>query len=178
MKALQNRTRQTLFGFCASHIVFTTLLDGQSIARHWYPPILQDASTWYVTTFHDPLMSAAPGELLWFQSLICCELLLQLPFFVCGCYFFGSGCWCWCDRTTTNHYPDWFRSYCIAYGAHTATTMVPILTTLVTTPDLMTTMQRSILLAFYLPYLFVPLWILYLAVTSDPGTDSNEKKKQ
>lgn len=172
MKALEGTTRRSIFFFCASHIIFTTMLDGQSIAQPLYPQPLQDLSNWYVQNFQDPLMSAAPGELLWFQSLICCELLVQLPFFVCGCYYFGNG------SRANYYYPSWFRSYCIAYGAHTATTMVPILTTLVTTPSL-TSQQMYILLGFYLPYLFFPLWILQLAATSDmTGPDQIHKKNE
>jgi len=161
MKAITGVTRSALLGFCASHIVFTVVLDGQSIARALYPQPLQDFSAWYVATFNDPLMAAAPGELLWFQSLICCEIVVQLPFFFSACYYFGNH-----DATS---YPDWFRSYCLIYGAHTATTMVPILTTLATT-EKVTANERYVLLSFYLPYLFFPLWILYIAATS--STDS------
>ena len=177
MKALEGNTRRAMFYFCASHIIFTTMLDGQSIAQPLYPQPLQDLSHWYVATFQDPLMSAAPGELVWFQSLICCELLVQLPFFCCGCYYFGNhGS---SQAYNDYYYPGWFRSYCIAYGAHTATTMVPILTTLVTTPSL-SSQQMYILLGFYLPYLFFPLWILQLAVSTSEasGPDRINKKNE
>jgi len=157
MKALEGLTRTAIFGFCASHIIFTLILDGQSIGKSYYPRFLQDLSTWYGETFNDPLMSAAPGELLWFQSFICCEMVVQLPFFLIACHYFGNA--------TLTAYPDWFRSYCIVYGAHTATTLIPILTTLATAEQL-SQHQMLILLGFYLPYLFFPLWILYLAVTS------------
>jgi hypothetical protein len=158
MKPLQGSIRTAFLGFFASHIIFTALVDGQALFGRWYPQSLQDLNAWYSTTFKDPLMGAAPGELLWFQSLVTCEILFQLPFFFAACYYLAA--------KDSPSYPDSFRCACIAYGAHTATTMAPILTTLVTN-SAATVSERMMILGFYLPYLIFPVWILAIAVTDN-----------
>ena len=65
----------------------------------------------HVDTNHDPLMAAQP---VWFKSMILFELLFQLPFFFVGFYAFYKQC-------------NWIRIPGIAYGVHTATTLIPIL---------------------------------------------------
>lgn len=155
MRVLHGATKKAFLCFFASHIVFTVLMDGQALAGSIYPVMLQDFQAWFVAVFNDPLMGTTP---LWFQSLVAAELCLQLPFFFVACNFLSN--------TSLSQYPGWFRSACIAYGAHTATTMVPILSTLFTNKSA-TSMERYILLAVYLPYLIFPLWILYIAVKDE-----------
>lgn len=156
MQALKGATRIAFIGFFVSHIVFTVIVDSQAIfPSSFVPQILQDLLTWYVTALNDPLM-ATPRKLLWFQSLICCEMLFQLPFFFVAVNMLSSS-----DRT---EYPDWFRIQCVAYGSHTATTMVPILAALSTNTNA-TLFGRLLILLVYFPYLIFPLWILFLAAT-------------
>lgn len=169
MKVLTGGTRAAFAGFFSSHIVFTLALDGQALAGQVYPQILQDFNYWYVTTFKDPLMS--PPSPLWIQSLIVTELVFQLPFFFVACYFL-----CYFVPVAGSGYPDWFRSACIAYGAHTSTTLVPILATLATN-TLATPAERCMLTAVYLPYLIFPFWFMCIAIFSGSSDKTSESKK-
>jgi hypothetical protein len=167
MKPLQGSTRLSFLGFFASHIIITLIIDSQAILPlEWIPGVLQDLLAFEVATFNDPLMGNA-RELLWFQSLVTCELLFQVPYFVAAVYFFRG--------ETASVYPDWFRSASIAYGAHTATTMAPILTTLATN-EAASLQERVLVTSMYLPYLIFPLWILWIAATdnSTPPTLKNK----
>ena len=81
MKALEGITRTIFLGFFGSHILATLCVDVQAIApAAWVPQPLTDLLVWYASSLKDPLMSK-PAELPWFQSLICLELIFQLPFF-------------------------------------------------------------------------------------------------
>ena len=81
MKAIEGIPRIAFLGFFSSHIVATLIIDVQAIAPSaWIPKPLADLLTWYASTLNDPLMSR-PKELPWFQSLICLEMMFQLPFF-------------------------------------------------------------------------------------------------
>jgi hypothetical protein len=171
MKALTGKTRKTLLLFFASHIPITLCMDIQAVFGAYYPMLLRNVSAWYVDTFQDPLMRDAP---IWFQSLLVCELLLQVPFFVTACYFLGQAPAQPKNPSNNNknndneyHYPSWFRDACIVYGSHTATTLVPILCVILTDPGTIMT-QKMVLCGFYVPYLVFPLWILYLAIISKP----------
>ncbi|KAJ3363449.1 hypothetical protein GGF32_004149 [Allomyces javanicus] len=146
------------FGFCASHIFPTVLLDAQIVLPAipaWIPgaAVLDRARTWalrqYLTgPIVDPLVrAAARGELPWFRTFLWAELVFQLPVFVVACYHL------WHDRVHS------IRDLLVVYGAHTATTMVPVLTYLATVAGI-TTAQRGALLAMYAPYLAVPVQIV------------------
>lgn len=168
MKALEEAQAMAFYGFFASHIVFTLLIDSQAILPSSMIPLpLQQLLAWYADLVRDPLMSN-PHQYLWFQSLVVCEMIFQLPFFVVACHFIGS--------THLTAYPDWFRSACIAYGAHTATTMVPIFATLLTNPHA-TGLERFLISLVYFPYLLFPVWILMIAITEQQPTSSREKQK-
>lgn len=170
MKALQGSTRTAFLGFFLSHIVFTLIVDGQALAGSRYPEVLQAFLAWYVAVFNDPLMGHPPQ---WFRSLVAAEYCLQLPFYFVACYYLSSSS----NSHNGNCYPDAFRSACIVYGAHTATTMVPILTALATNADA-SDLERFIVLAVYLPYLLFPLWILYIAVMDDDTIAVPKKKSK
>lgn len=155
MKAIQGVSRLAFLGFFSSHIVFTLIVDGQVIfPKHWYPKILQDLLAFHISYFNDPLMNDPP---LWFQSFVVMEYFIQFPFFFLACYFLRS------DHRT---YPSWFQFACITYGAHTATTLIPILVALANNDDASPTERISVILV-YLPYLIFPLWIWYSAFSSD-----------
>lgn len=157
MEALKGTTRSAFIGFFASHIVFTIIIDAQALLPpSIYPQALKDLLSWYSSTLNDPLMSN-PRNILWFQSLICCECIFQVPYFFAALKMLLSN--------QTSGYPDWFRSASIAYGAHTATTMAPILATLATN-EKATWVERSVIVSVYLPYLVFPVWIMLLAAFS------------
>eukprot|EP01135_Chromosphaera_perkinsii_P003548 Nk52_evm6s248 gene=Nk52_evmTU6s248 len=115
-----------------SHIPITICIDGQGfLPEEYYPKVLRDTLDWYVSEFGDPLMKAP--QALWFKSIVGCELFLQLPFFFVAVYAFMFKC-------------NWIRIPGIVYGAHVATTMAPILVTIVDKGE-----KVAMLLGFYLP---------------------------
>jgi hypothetical protein len=167
MKAIQGFLRTVFLGFFASHIFASVLIDSQAILPPAFvPSALRRLLSWYAQILNDPLMTK-PQEILWFRSLICCELLFQVPFFFVACYFLKN--------SSLTSYPETFRYACIAYGAHTATTMVPILATVATNQEA-SQLEKAVCLAVYLPYLIFPVWILLLASRSSP-IDSKRCKK-
>jgi EXPERA (EXPanded EBP superfamily) len=174
MRALTGATRVVFLSFFASHIFATVIIDGQAVLpSSIFPLALQDLLTWYARTMKDPLMSNSQ-EILWFQSLVCCELLFQLPFFFWACYMLSSSS---SSTAKLKYYPESFKSACIAYGAHTATTMVPILATIVANEEA-SAAERAMLSSVYLPYLIFPLALLGMAVQSPSETDSAAATKK
>lgn len=131
--------------FLASHVPVTLFFDAQIVLpRSWFPPMLQDLVVHYLSWFNDPLVGAPA---VWFRSLVWCELLFQLPFFIWGTYamlFRRVG----------------FRLPALAYAVHVLTTMVPILVALITVQDgpwgPITPGQRLFLVLLYLPYALLP----------------------
>jgi|UniRef100_A0A8J9X1C5 hypothetical protein len=159
MKAFQGVTRTAFLGFFSSHIVFTVIVDLQALLPATLVPTpLRNLLAWYTATLKDPLMSDPP---LWFQSLICFELVIQLPFFCTACYYLTK------YRVL---YPDKFRIACIAYSAHACTSMGPILASLATATAL-STVERAVLVNLYLPYLIFPAWLLLASVFSSVPTE-------
>lgn len=165
MKALQGITRLVFLIFFASHILATLLIDVQAIVpQAWVPTSLRDLLLWYASSLGDPLMSA-PEKLPWFQSLVCLELMFQLPFFVWAVFELSS------DKRQV--YSDAFRCSCIAYGAHTSTTMAPILTTIITSST-NTFSEKLVLLGVYGPYLIVPFTIMCIAAFDESAVFKNK----
>ena len=98
---------------------------------------------------------------IWFQSVILAEVFLQLPFFLISL----TVLWPEAEKHDS-HYPRWFQSLCLVYGAHVPTTLIPILGTFWTSSE-MTNIQVAMTTAVYLPYLLFPLHLLYLALVDD-----------
>lgn len=185
MQPFEGISRLLLLGFFSSHIVFSLTVDAQAVLpTSLVPDMLQQVVAWYVVVMQDPLMAIATTRarahnLHWFQSFVACELIFQVPFFFVACYMIAT-------KASNNPaskkistaqstaYPTWFRYACIVYGAHTVTTMIPILTTLFLTQTIDTT-SRALLLSLYIPYLIFPLWILVAAVTSPPSSSYKAK---
>ena len=187
MKTLTGATRLAFLGFFSSHIVFTILVDSQVVLPpSLVPQVLRDLLAFEVETFNDPIMRNARDKdtMLWFQSMVWLELLCQLPFFCWAVYnllLFNDKHNNASSSTSSNnnnqiiayYYPDSFRTACIAYGAHTATTMIPILATLLLGDNNNATItigERIMVTGLYLPYLLFPLWILGIAATSTTST--------
>ncbi|CAB9496628.1 Sigma intracellular receptor 2 [Seminavis robusta] len=167
MKAFTGVSRLVLLGFFGSHIIFTLCLDCQAVLpESLFPQALIDLGKYEVETFNDPLMGNA-RNLLWFQSMVCLELLFQLPYFFAALYYIG-------DASATS-YPDGFRAACIAYGAHTSTTLIPILSTFWAADYNGTTQERVSLTAMYFPYLAIPAWLLWTAATDSSGAKTGQK---
>jgi len=132
-----------------------------------FPQIFLDIGEFEVKTFNDPLMGNA-RNLLWFQCFVALELLFQVPFFFAALYYLTS------DRT---HYPDGFRAACIAYGAHTSTTLIPILASFWSPDHQASLAERATLTSIYFPYLLVPAWLLWTSAMSSSGAEPSGKKK-
>ena len=94
--------------------------------------------------------------------MIWCEALLQLPFF----FYAVDG---------FMHRRDSIRIPCIIYGAHVATTLVPILAETFDSKEIQNS-ERNILLSFYTPYLVVPLsLIVYMTAYPLPFSQSMKR---
>ena len=156
MKPLTGRTRIAFTLFFATHIPITLVIDGQVIfPKALVPKLCQKSLTYYYETFNDNLMRP-PYNNIFFSSFVMCELLFQLPFFFVATYAL---------LTRKISGDGWFRSACMIYGAHTTTTLVPILARIVT--DAATTGNQKIVLCFfYFPYFIFPLWLTLIAATS------------
>lgn len=158
----------SFLGFFISHIPVTLLLDSQMIFPGAHPQPLIDLLDWYAVTFDDKLMQR-PGE-TWLNSMLWIEFVFQLPFFFVAVYAI-----CTKGKGMVNG-KGWFRSYCMLYGASTATTVVPILTLVTLDPD-KTLEQKLILYGFYGPYFIFPVWIALLAASTDDLFAASTKKQ-
>ncbi|XP_051254786.1 sigma intracellular receptor 2 isoform X1 [Dicentrarchus labrax] len=138
-------------------------------------PQMRDFVKWYAEEFKDPLMMDPPD---WFRSFIFCEALFQLPFFPVAAYaFLKGGC-------------KWIRTPAIVYSAHVATTLVPILSRILfyqfpmePHPGPQTPQERWLLVSIYVPYLLVPLLLLFTMLlsptyNSTSNTSAKAKKKK
>ena len=115
---------------------------------------------WHVANTGDPLMNhVAPGRppfAPWFKALIYAELALQLPFFFVASYALAAR-------------RNWIRIPALAYGVHTATTLLPILAELADSPEVPSPAARAQLLALYAPYLLLPLaCAVWMAASPQP----------
>lgn len=90
---------------------------------------------------------------IWFKSFVFAEVLFQFPFF-----FFATYC--------LMYKKNIIRIPGIIYGVHVATTLLPILSEFYTNKRLLPS-ERNQLLAFYLPYFFIPL-IFSIVLSVDP----------
>jgi EXPERA (EXPanded EBP superfamily) len=158
MKVLLGGQKKAFLIFFASHIPFTMFMDSQALLSAYFPQFFRDFTAWYCDLFGDVLMRFPSPP--WFQALVMCEILVQLPFFFVACHMLTQ------DSQHADRYPRWFQTYCIIYGSHVSTTLIPILPTFWTSTS-MTTAQIAMTTAVYLPYLLFPLALLYLAAVDD-----------
>lgn len=151
MKAVEGIARYVFLGFFLSHIPFTILVDGQASPFSIpYPSFLTDFLAWYASTFNDPNF-LGKSYALWFRCFITAEFLIQLPYF-----FVASNMLLYHHRAL----PEWFRLSSLIYGAQAMTAIIPILAVVMFNPDA-TSSQRAILSSVYMPYLLVPLALVY-----------------
>ncbi|CAH1232884.1 TMEM97 [Branchiostoma lanceolatum] len=148
------------FLYFASHIPITILFDSQALLpKELYPQALKDVMANYAHGAKDALMADPP---MWFKSFCWCEMTLQLPFFFVAAYaFFQGKC-------------RWIRLPVIIYSTHTATTLIPILAQVFfndfsdsPVPGPTTFEERMTLATIYMPYLVIPLLMLFVMVFSD-----------
>ncbi|NXT21676.1 SGMR2 protein, partial [Syrrhaptes paradoxus] len=166
------RWRERLFAlYFLSHVPITLLIDLQALLpAGLYPQSLTDLLQWYVATFRDPVMLQPPE---WFKAFVWCEAVLQLPFFPIASYaFLKGGC-------------KWIRTPAIIYSTHVATTLLPILAHILfhdfsTSERLGPRSQRERLALFsvYVPYLLIPLLILYTMLRNPHYTQAEKRKRK
>eukprot|EP00124_Ichthyophonus_hoferi_P000303 Ihof_evm29s10 gene=Ihof_evmTU29s10 len=98
--------------FMLTHIPISLLIDGQAIApATWHPAWARNVVDLYVQEFQDPYLRNPP---VWFKSFVWCELTVQLLLLIPGVIGLIKR-------------KNWARDICIIYGAHVATTVVPII---------------------------------------------------
>lgn len=128
------------FSFMA---IVGALIDSQAwLPAGWFPGWARRALAWHVRTMNDVLFQ--PPE-PWFKALTAVETLVQVP-------FCAVAPWALVRRER------WMRPLLVAYGAHTATTAVPILGQLAMDGRLAPAERRR-LLACYSPFLAIPAWL-------------------
>lgn len=166
MMSLTGKTRYAFIAFFASHIPATLIIDSQAAFPGLHPQIFKDLLSWYTELFNDGLMKS-PYE-TWFRSIVFGELIFQLPFFFYALYgmFYPSKV----DGKGL------YRSLCMIYGAHTSTTLIPILACHAFNPDA-TLMQKAAVISIYLPYLVFPLWLTIICIFSNDILLSSKSKK-
>ncbi|KAI6074465.1 Transmembrane protein 97 [Aix galericulata] len=166
------RCAERLFAlYFVSHVPISLLIDLQPLlpAAHLYPRSLTELLEWYAVTFRDPMMMQPPE---WFKAFMYCEAFLQMPFFPIAAYaFIKGGC-------------KWIRTPAIIYSTHVATSLVAILAHILfhdfsKSEHLgpRTQQERLILLSIYIPYLLIPLLILFTMLYS-PQYNQVEKRKR
>jgi len=149
-KPLLSRPLDAIFFlYFVSHTVITIVLDVQGVVpAHVVPSSFIALKAWYVDQYKDPFV-AAPNA-WWFKSFMVSEAFLQLPFFV------------YAARGLLNDSPK-VRLPMIVYGAHVATTTAPLFVELWLNNHThgLNFEQQVTLTSFYLPYLLIPLVVLW-----------------
>ena len=156
-------------------VITTTLvslqifMDGQSLllshpeGHKLLPTAVVDMGAWYANEFKDHLANPALAP-VWFKSVLAAEVVLQLPFFFVALY-------AWLTKAT------WIRIPTIAYGAHVATTLVPIIGDFLFAQGgpvlFQNTQQRLTLVALYSPYFVIPLLLMWRAMARAHMFDPN-----
>ncbi|QDZ26098.1 DUF2781 domain-containing protein [Chloropicon primus] len=152
--------------FFVTHVPTTLFVDCQCILpAEYFPKACHDLLQFHLDNFKDPLMGTCPA---WLRSIIWCELLLQVPFFLAATYAFV------CSK-------NWIRLPALMYGIHTATTLVPILGSLWLNSDAkLSDVERLTLTGIYLPYLVMPLLLALkmLASKAPFGEDKSQNKNE
>ncbi|KAJ3799849.1 transmembrane protein 6/97 [Lentinula aff. detonsa] len=140
------------FCFFLNHIPASILLDFQKFYPAAYvPSSIVGIRQWWIDISADPLVAAAArgdnllhGELVWFGCFAWLELLFQFPVFILGMRGLWNG-----SRS--------IYVLMLAYGASTATTVLPCIVYFLQEHPNMTPAHRLMLLSSYVPFLLVPL---------------------
>lgn len=155
---MNNLLRWVFLIYFITHIPITLCVDLQVLFGQYYPSSLVQLNDWYIATYNDVIIRDKP---MWLQSFIWCELLFQMPFFFVATYGLLMQ-------------KNWIRIPSILYGAHVATTVIPILAETLTSAQ-NTIEQKVMLTSFYAPYLLVPLLLaLYMSFNPKPFGDKRK----
>ncbi|OAQ30585.1 hypothetical protein K457DRAFT_154858 [Linnemannia elongata AG-77] len=142
-----------MFIYFISHTPATMFMDLVPIYPTFLAPIIEPLlkfQDFYVETFRDPFMG--DRSLIWFNTFLHCEALLQLPFFFFAAY-------------SLYHNKRSIALWLCVYSAHVITTVLPILSTLNLTKDenfpfAISESQKLFLNCLYTPWVLFPLWML------------------
>jgi hypothetical protein len=153
--------RWVLIVYFATHVPITLCVDLQGLIPKIYPDNLTNLLEWYTTAFEDQLM-AHPQP--WFKSFLFAEGVFQLPFFFVALYGLLKK-------------RNWLRIPSIIYGAHTSTTVWPIMAETIAFKH--SSYQKTILLVLiYSPYFCMPLALaIYMAFVPTPFPHSPRRAK-
>ncbi|KAJ3720603.1 transmembrane protein 6/97 [Lentinula raphanica] len=140
------------FCFFLNHIPASILLDFQKFyPKAYVPSVILGFRQWWIDVSADPLVAAAArgdnllnGELVWFGCFAWLELLFQFPVFFLGMKGLWNG-----SRS--------IYVLMLAYGASTATTVLPCIVYFFQEHPNMTSAHRLMLLSSYVPFFVVPL---------------------
>ncbi|KAI0083842.1 transmembrane protein 6/97 [Irpex rosettiformis] len=149
------------FLFFALHIPATLLIDLQALyPQSLVPGIIAQLPKFYISMSKDPLISGAfsgSDAFIWFRTFLTLEAIFQLPVFVLGMRGLLRG-----SRA--------IYVLLLIYGASTATTTLPCIAVVFTTPITsaetvaaniasISAEQRLLLLTSYIPFFLMPLLI-------------------
>jgi hypothetical protein len=148
--------RWIILFYFVTHIPITLFIDLQGLLpkQIYEPSGLANFNDWYVNSFDDHLMKDTP---LWLQSFLCAEMLLQFPFFFVAVY----SLW---------YKINYARIGFVIYGAHTSTTLLPILSEFIIT-------KKYTLFCIYLPYLIIPLSLMIYFALYEEAFESKRKAR-
>ncbi|KAN0101022.1 Transmembrane protein 6/97 [Tylopilus felleus] len=153
------------FVFFLIHLPASLLLDCQSLyPPSFVPSLISRLPKMYTQLSADPLISGAMGytgestSFIWFKTFLFVEAFFQVPVFVIG--MIGL----WKDSHST-------YLLLLIYGASTATTTLPCLAVLLSTPitsahtiasgaQSITVSQYYLLLSSYLPFFLLPVFMV------------------
>ena len=156
--------RILLLSYFITHIPITLLVDAQIVFGELYPVPLQALFAWYVTSFGDIVLRES---CLWLKSFIYSEVALQLPFF----FYAVDALWNHTEQDKT------FSVCALAYGVHVATTVLPIISTILFSDEIQGEGERWTLVAIYLPYFGIPLFLALEAAGNLVEKRSNAAKQ-
>ena len=143
--AISELARGVFLTYFVTHIPATMLIDAQVVLPpRVVPKFARNALRWHISTNNDVLMAHQPA---WLRSLVMCELVFQLPFFFVAI-------------SALRRRDEGAKGWLLAYGAHTATTLAPILQYIWESDAIASELERWKLIGVYSPYLVVPLWIV------------------
>eukprot|EP00117_Sycon_ciliatum_P046437 scpid77509/ scgid33259/ Transmembrane protein 97 len=142
--------------FFLVHIPITLLIDLQIFTTDFHPkPLVDYAKSWALEN-GEPFLSPAVAP-MWFRTVVAMELLFQVPFFIIAVPAFYS---------QSPRY-NWMRIPCIIYATQAITAILPILAEMLLIDyskeeiGPKTPAQVSGLLVAYLPFLIVPVLLLF-----------------
>ncbi|KZW01237.1 hypothetical protein EXIGLDRAFT_638557 [Exidia glandulosa HHB12029] len=158
---LSSRPLDLLYvAFFIIHIPCSMLVDFQAFYPSWIPTAykLPALANWYLATYGDPVLAGGMGlhgrpvDVIWLKSFFYIEALFQFPVFFIGAWALYNNRRAW--------YP-----LLIAYGASTATTLIPCIAYIIAYPSAnkpvldfatMTSSQKAQVIGMFGPWVVIP----------------------